>query len=231
MLFIKTLVNSAKYVLWSFVIGFLPPIIFAVILNEIVHMNAFLKFSIYFPQIVPAVAAALIWYFLYLPGDGGVLNIILQKIGLPQQQWLQNSKQTIPLIIVMMTWQGCGGSMILYLASLQGINQELYEAAKIDGANIPTRFANVTLPAIFPIILLQFVRQIIGVFQVMIEPMTMTGGGPNGASISIGYQLYKYGFVSGRVGHAMALGVIIFVILLVMTVFYFKLEKRVNNQQ
>ena len=226
MLFIKTLVNSAKYVLWSFVIGFLPPIIFAVILNEIVHMNAFLKFSIYFPQIVPAVAAALIWYFLYLPGDGGVLNIILQKIGLPQQQWLQNSKQTIPLIIVMMTWQGCGGSMILYLASLQGINQELYEAAKIDGANIPTRFANVTLPAIFPIILLQFVRQIIGVFQVMIEPMTMTGGGPNNASISLNLQGFNYAFKNFQPERSLALGVITFLILMVVTCFYFKMQKK-----
>lgn len=226
MLFIKTLANSAKYVLWSFVIGFLPPIIFAVILNEIVHMNAFLKFSIYFPQIVPAVAAALIWYFLYLPGDGGVLNIILQKIGLPQQQWLQNSKQTIPLIIVMMTWQGCGGSMILYLASLQGINQELYEAAKIDGANIPTRFANVTLPAIFPIILLQFVRQIIGVFQVMIEPMTMTGGGPNNASISLNLQGFNYAFKNFQPERSLALGVITFLILMVVTCFYFKMQKK-----
>lgn len=74
MLFLKTLGNSAKYVLWSFVIGFFPPIILVVMINEIVHMNAFLKFSIYFPQIVPAVAAALIWYFLYLPGEGGVLK-------------------------------------------------------------------------------------------------------------------------------------------------------------
>lgn len=226
MLFIKTLTNSIKYVAWSFVIGFLPPIIFAVILNEIVHMNGFLKFSIYFPQIVPAVAAALIWYFLYLPGDGGVLNIVLQKLGLPQQQWLQNSSQTIPLIIVMMTWQGCGGSMILYLASLQGINQELYEAAKIDGANVPTRFFNVTLPTIFPIILLQFVRQIIGVFQVMIEPMTMTGGGPNNASISLNLQGFNYAFKNFQPERSLSLGVITFIILIVVTCFYFKMQKK-----
>lgn len=226
MLFLKTLSNSVKYVIWSFVIGFLPPIILAVMINEIVHMNAFLKFSIYFPQIVPAVAAALIWYFLYLPGDGGVLNIILGKLGIPAQGWLQNSGQTIPLIITMMTWQGCGGSMILYLASLQGINQELYEAAKIDGANIPTRFANVTLPAIFPIILLQFVRQIISVFQVMIEPMTMTGGGPNNASISLNLQGFNYAFKNFQPERALALGVITFLILLVVTAFYFKVQNK-----
>lgn len=229
MLFIKTLTNSVKYVLWSFVIGFVPPILFAVMINEIVHMNSFIKFSIYFPQIVPAVAAALIWYFLYLPGNGGVLNIILGKLGLPANQWLQDSKQTIPLIITMMTWQGCGGSMILYLASLQGINQELYEAAKIDGAGIVRRFMTVTLPAIFPIVLLQFVRQIIGVFQVMVEPMTMTGGGPNNASISLNLQGFNYAFKSFQPERALALGVITFAILMVVTCFYFKLQDKLGE--
>lgn len=229
MLFIKTLINSVKYVLWSFVIGFVPPILFAVMINEIVHMNSFIKFSIYFPQIVPAVAAALIWYFLYLPGNGGVLNIILGKLGLPANQWLQDSKQTIPLIITMMTWQGCGGSMILYLASLQGINQELYEAAKIDGAGIVRRFMTVTLPAIFPIVLLQFVRQIIGVFQVMVEPMTMTGGGPNNASISLNLQGFNYAFKSFQPERALALGVITFAILMAVTCFYFKLQDKLGE--
>lgn len=229
MLFLKTLTNSCKYVLWSFVIGFIPPILLAVMINEIVHMNSFIKFSIYFPQIVPVVAAALIWYFLYLPGDSGVLNIILGKFGLPANDWLQNSKQTIPLIVVMMTWQGCGGSMILYLASLQGINQELYEAAKMDGAGVPMRFMCVTLPAIFPIILLQFVRQIIGVFQVMLEPMSMTDGGPNNASVSLNLQSFKYAFQNFQPERALALGVITFIILMIVTCFYFKAQKKFGD--
>ena len=228
-LFIKTLTNSAMYVLWSFVIGFLPPIFLAVMINEIVHMNSFLKASIYFPAICPAVAAALIWYFLYLPGEGGVLNMILAKFGLPAQQWLQNAKQTIPLIIVMMTWQGMGSSMLLYLASLQGVNQELYEAAKIDGASIPRRFMTVTMPAIFPIMLLAFVRQIIGVFQVMTEPMTMTDGGPNNASISLNLQSFKYAFKNFQPEKALALGVVTFIILMVVTCFYFKMQDKLSD--
>ncbi|MDD6763503.1 MAG: sugar ABC transporter permease [Clostridiales bacterium] len=229
MLFVKTLTNSFKYVLWSFVIGFVPPILFAVMINEIVHMNGFIKFSIYFPQIVPVVAAALIWYFLYLPGESGVLNILLGKLGLPANDWLQNANQTIPLIIIMMTWQGCGGSMILYLASLQGINQELYEAAKMDGAGVIRRFECVTFPAIFPIVLLQFVRQIIGVFQVMIEPMTLTDGGPNNASVSLNLQGFKYAFQNFQPERALALGVITFIILIVVTCFYFRLQKKLGE--
>jgi len=140
MLFLKTLLNTLKYVFWSLLIGFIPPILVAVMLNEVVHFNSFFKFSLYLPQIVPSVAAALIWYFLYLPGDGGVLNIILGKVGLPAQQWLQDPKLTIPLIVVQMTWSGFGGAMLLYLAALQGVNHELYEATKIDGANVFQRF-------------------------------------------------------------------------------------------
>lgn len=228
-LFIKTLLNSAKYVLWSFVIGFLPPVLLAVLINEIVHMNAFLKFAIYFPAITPAVAAALIWYFLYLPGDNGVLNLILGKFGIPPQEWLQNAKQTIPLIIVMMTWHGMGSTMLLYLASLQGINQELYEAAKIDGAGIPRRFTTVTMPAIFPIMLLSFVRQIIGVFQVLTEPMTMTDGGPNNASISLNLQTFKYAFQNFQPEKALALGVVTFIILMIVTCFYFKMQDKLGE--
>lgn len=228
-LFVKTLTNSVKYVLWSFVIGYIPPILLAVLINEIVHMNSFLKASIYFPAICPAVAAALIWYFMYLPGESGILNMILAKFGIAPQQWLQNAKLTIPLIIVMATWQGMGSSMLLYLASLQGVNQELYEAAKIDGAGIPRRFTTVTMPAIFPIMLLAFVRQIIGVFQTMTEPMTMTDGGPNNASVTLNLQAFKYAFKSFQPERALALGVVTFIILLVVTCFYFRMQDKLGE--
>ena len=128
-----------------------------------------------------------------------------------------------------MTWKGFAGTMLLYLASLQSIPLELYEAAVIDGASPWKRLWNVTRPQISGTLILTFINQIIGVFQIMQEPMAMTGGGPNGASISIGYQLYKYGFVSGRTGHAMALGVIIFIALIWLTLLYFKLQKKIED--
>ena len=229
MLFIKTLVNSAKYVLWSFVIGFLPPIIFAVILNEIVHMNAFLKFSIYLPVIVPSIAASLIWYFMYQAGDGGFLNMIIGKFGIAPSAWLQNQKMTIPLIIVSMTWRGCGSTMIMYLATLQGINQELYEAVRIDGGGLFRRLITITLPHILPVMLLLLIRQIIGVFQVMVEPMTMTGGGPDNASVSLSLQIYNYAFTYFQPERALALGVITFFLLIGITIFYFMADKKIGE--
>ena len=121
---------------------------------------------------------------------------------------------------------------MLYYAALQSASVELYEAALIDGAGSWKRAWYVTRPSIEGILLVNFVRQIIGVFQIMQVPLAMTGGGPNGASISLSYQLYQYGFNSGGrgTGQAMALGVIIFLILVVFTIFYFWINKKVEGR-
>ena len=120
----------------------------------------------------------------------------------------------------------------MYFAALQGVSTEVYEAALIDGAGPWGRFWNVTRPATEGILLLQLVLRIISIFQIMQEPLAMTGGGPNGASPSLSYQLYQYGFNSGGkgTGQAMALGVIIFLILIVFTLFYFWLNKKVEDR-
>ena len=128
-----------------------------------------------------------------------------------------------------MTWAAFPGTMFLYYTAIQGISTDLYEAAAIDGAGPFRRFWHISLPQVSGLLLLNVVRQIIGVFQVMQEPMVLTGGGPNGASTSLGYQMYQYGFVQGRVGQALALGTITFVILIVATLFYFKLNRKVED--
>ncbi|MEG1441746.1 MAG: sugar ABC transporter permease [Oscillospiraceae bacterium] len=227
-LFIKTLFNTVQYVVWSLVIGFLPPIIVAIMLNEMVHGKAFFKFAIYFPVIVPTVAVSLIWYFLYQPDPNGLLNMFTAKFGIPTSTWLQNPNLTIPLIVVSMTWKGFGGTMIMYLASLQGVNQELYEAAKIDGAGGFRRVFNITLPQIFPVVMLFLIKQIIGVFQIMVEPMTMTAGGPNNASVSLALQGYNYAFTYFQPANALALGFITFVLLMGLTIVYFKVDKKLS---
>lgn len=228
--FIQTLINTFVYVFWSLLIGFVPPILIAIIINEMVHFKSFFKFAVYFPTMVPSVAGALLWYFMFQPGNAGILNLLLAKLGLPASQWLQNPHMTIPLIVTTMTWRGFGSTTILYIASLQGVNQELYESSMIDGANLWERLKNITIPQISGIILLMFVRQIIGVFQVMVEPMAMTDGGPSNASLSLNLQGYYYAFRYFRADKALALGVITFAMLMVLTVFYFKIKKKVETE-
>lgn len=227
--FLPTLFNTVKYVLWSLVIGYLPPVIIATLINEMVHFKSGFKITIYLPAIIPGIAAHLMWYYMYFPDASGLLNMILAKFGLEPYGWLNDERFTIMYIIISSTWHGFAGTVILYFAALQGVSSELYEAAMIDGAGMFSRFWNITIPQISGLLLLNLISQIKSVFQIMEAPLAMTGGGPNNASISVGYQLYKYGFVSGRAGHAMALGVIIFLILIVITCFYFYLQKKVEE--
>jgi multiple sugar transport system permease protein len=227
--FQQTLINTFQYVCWSLVIGFAVPIMIGIMINEMFHLQSFFKFSVYFPSMVPGIAGALLWMFIFDPGESGLINSLLRQIGLPASQWLQNPHLTIMLIIVTMTWRGFGSSVILYLASLQGVNPELYEAASIDGASVWKRLRHITIPQISPIISIMLVLQIIGVFQVLYEPLTMTEGGPNNASMSLMLQSYFYAFRYFQAGHAQAVGVITFMFLLVFTLVYFRLNKKLNG--
>ena len=221
--------NTVKYVFWSFVIGFVPPVIIAFMLNEMLHARSFMRILIYLPAILPGITILLLWYFIYAPDNTGMLNILLAKLGMKPYIWLNDARFTIIFIIIEMTWAGFPGTMFLYYTTIQGVSLELYEAATIDGAGPWKRFWNVSIPQVAGLLLINIVRQMIGVFQVMQEPMVMTGGGPNGASNTVGYQLYQYGFVQGRVGQALALGTIVFFILILATLFYFKLNKKVED--
>ena len=230
--FIPMLWNTVQYVLWSLIIGFLPPLFIAIMLNEIVHFRNGLRVLIYIPAVIPGIAAMLMWYFMYYPDHTGLLNMILGKFGVEPKLWLNDPDFAIIGIIIYSTWKSLPGAMLLYFASVQSVSVELYEAAIIDGAGPVRRLWHVTRPAMEGIMLLNFVRQIISVFQIMEQPLAMTGGGPNGASTSLSYQLYQYGFNSGGkgTGQAMALGVIIFLILIVFTIFYFWLNRKVENR-
>ena len=230
--FLPMLWNTVKYVLWSLALGYLPPLILAVIVNEMVHFKSGFRVLIYLPMIIPGIAAMLMWYYIYYPDQTGLLNMLLNKIGIESYGWLNNPNFAIPGIIIYSTWKSFGGTMLLYYAAVQGTSVELYEAALIDGAGPWKRAWNVTRPQLEGILLLNFVNQIISVFQIMQEPLAMTGGGPNGASVSLGYQLYQYGFNSGGkgTGQAMALSVIMFLILIIFTVFYFWLDKRIEER-
>ena len=229
--FLPLFLNTLKYVAWSLIIGFLPPVLLAVIVNETVHFKQKIMTFLYLPAIIPAIAVSLLWKQMYDPTGLGLLNMLLARLGVQPYQWLGDGRFTILWIIVSMTWKSFPGAMLLYYSALQSVNQDLYEAATIDGAGIFKRAWYIMRPQIMGVLILNFVRQIIGVFQVMEQPLAMTGGGPDGASASLGYQLYKYGFETQRVGHAMALGTIIFVVLIIMTIFYFKLNKKLEESQ
>lgn len=230
-MFLRTLWNTCQYVLWSLVVGFVLPIVMAVILNELVHMRSSMRVMAYFPSVLPGVAVMLLWYLMYYPDQGGLLNMLLGKLGIEPYVWLQDANWNILYIIISMTWSGAGSTVIYYFAALQGVKRELYEAAVIDGAGFFRRFWTVTFPHISGVVLLFLISQIINVFSVMEQPLQMTDGGPNGSSMTLGLLSYQYGFVSIKPQFAMAVGMIMFLILIVFTAFYFVLNKKVEAME
>lgn len=224
--FLSTIGNTVLYVVWSLIIGLPLPFLCAIMLNEMVIGKSFIRISTYMPAVIPAVAVSLIWTNMYMEGHGGLLNMILGMFGVEPQQWLMNKSLTIPLIIVSMTWQGFGSTILYYYAMLQSVNTELYDAARIDGAGLLSRAKNVVMPHMLPIFLLMGVKQIITVFQVIDQPLVMTGGGPNGASTTLALLGYQYAFQFGQTGKALAINVITFILLIGLTFVYFKAEKK-----
>lgn len=224
-MFLKALVNTFKYIFWSVVIGFILPIFLGLLLSEVVHFKALFRLGIYFPSIVSGMAVVIMWSYLFDPNPGAVLNQLLSLFGLPASQFLSDPDLAIPLIVVTMTWRGAGGTVLVYLSALQNIDNSQYEAARMDGAGAFSRIIHVTLPHILPTIKMLFILQIISVFQVFYEPLVMTDGGPDGATISLLLLSYQYAFESFDAGASAAVGVILASIIIVLTVIYLRLSR------
>ena len=195
----------------------------------------------YLPSIVPAVATAVLWVWVFNP-EFGLLNSGIKAInalldvcvtvfgGAPfrlndRLEWLQDPTLVMPALWLMGLW-GAGGAMIVYLAGLQGIPQHLYECAELDGAGWWGRFRHVTVPMISPVIFFNLIMGTIGSFQVFIAGYLMTGGGPKDATLFYVLYLYRNAFHYLKMGYASALAWVLFVIILLMTLLLFRTAGR-----
>ena len=224
-IFLKSLTNTFVYIVWSLIIGFFTPMVLAILITETVHFKSLLRIGVYLPNIVPGLATVLMWRYLFLPGDTGVFNIILSKIGVAPLDWLNNSHRTILLIMVIMTWRGAGATALLYMANIGNIDPALYEAATIDGAGIFKRIRHITAPSIFALGKTLLIIQIISVFQILYEPLVLKQGGPNNASYSIMMVVWNYANRNFDYPMAAATSVVICAILIVLSGIYFKITK------
>jgi len=224
-IFMKSLANTFGYIIWSLIIGFFAPMVLAIIITETVHFKSFFRIGVYLPNIVPGLATVIMWRYLFLPGNNGVFNIILSKIGIDPQVWLNNTWLTIPLIVVIMTWRGAGATALLYMANIGNIDPGLYEAATIDGAGIFMRIRHITFPSIFSLGKTLLILQIIAVFQILYEPLVLKNGGPNNASYSIMMVVWNYANRNMDYPMAAATSVVICVMLIILSGFYFKFTK------
>ncbi len=219
--FLQALTNTFTYTFWSLLIGFGLPILLALLIGETRRGKGFFRTAAYLPNMLPGLAVIILWSAFFSGEKSGVLNILLGRLGLPPQSYLTNYRLVIPIIIVIATWKGAGATALIYMAGMSGINAELYEAAAIDGATVWQRVVHILLPAIRKLAGTLLILQIISVFQIMYEPMVLTKGGPDNASLSLMQLMWQYAFGgSMNYGKASAVAVIVTVILLLMTAVY-----------
>ncbi|MBO4504826.1 MAG: sugar ABC transporter permease [Lachnospiraceae bacterium] len=219
--FTQALINTFAYTFWSLVIGFLLPVILAMLIGETARGKGIFRTAAYLPNMLPGLAVIILWSAFFSGGKTGVLNILLGNLGIPTQTYLTKANLVIPIIITIATWKGAGATALIYMAGMAGVNTELYEAAAIDGAGVWKRVRHILIPAIKKLAGTMLILQIISVFQIMYEPMVLTKGGPDNASLSLMQLMWQYAFGGSMdYGKASAVAVIVTAILLVMTAIY-----------
>lgn len=175
-------------------------------LDAVTHWRGFFRVSYYIPYVTASVATIAVWIFLF--NGNGVVNTLLGSLA-PDPSWLANPVLIMPLIAVYVTWKNLGFYILLYLAALQNVPKELHEAAQLDGAGRWERFRSVTLPAVRPVTSLVVLLSIITTGQIFTEPYLLTGGGPNGASMTPALLMYQKGIQQGQPDIAAAIGMVL----------------------
>jgi len=202
-------------------------LLLAMLLNQPIVLRGLFRTLYYLPVVTPFVVSAILWKWLY-NGDFGLLNYYLLKFNIidDQLRWLSDQNLAMPSVIMMSVWGGVGFSMVVYLAGLQAIPAELYEAAEIDGAGIFARFRHVTLPLLSPTTLFLLVIGIIGSFQIFTQIFVMTQGGPVNRTTTMVYFIYEAAFKFREMGYASTLAFFLFAMLLGVTALQLRLFRK-----
>jgi multiple sugar transport system permease protein len=217
--------NTLLFTGLALVLGFAVPFFVAVLLNEFRHGQGYLRLLVYLPVMLPPVASVLLFKYFYDPGYG-LFNRILVFFHLPELQWLQSTNTAMLSVVIAATWMNMGGATLIYLAALQGIPGELYEAAELDGAGLWRRIRHVTIPQTRLILSLLLLMQVIATMQVFTEPFLLTNGaGPEGSTTTVVYLIYQYAFNFNNYGSAAALGLVLLVLLAGFSAVYVRLSR------
>jgi multiple sugar transport system permease protein len=201
----------------------------ALMLNSKLAKYKSLYRTVYFlPVVSSLIAVAIIWRYLYHPAHG-LLNYFLSYFGISSVDWLGDPNLAMPAIIIMAVWKNFGYNMLIFIAGLQNIPEDLYEAAHLDGASWRQQFIEITLPMLKPTTVFIVMITIIGYFQLFAEPYVMTQGGPLNSTTSIVLLMYEQGFRWWSMGYAAAIAFVLFIIILFFTLLQMLLQRRVKQ--
>jgi multiple sugar transport system permease protein len=219
-LFWKSLRVTVMYSTISVPLVLAAALALALLLNQKFRGVTFFRTMYYLPTVMSGVAVATLWKWIFNT-DYGILNLLLDKVGIRGPSWLTDAQWAIWALILTSLWT-VGGSMLIFLAGLQSIPADLYEAAAIDGAGAWSRFRNITVPMLSHVTFFNLVLGIIGALQVFTEAWVLTEGGPNNATLLLSVYLYRNAFEYLKMGYASAIAWVMFLIVLVLTLAVFK---------
>ena len=227
-LFWKALKNTLYFLLIGGPLSVAVSLSVAMLLqSRIVRFQGFFRTAYFAPVVTTLVAVAVVWRFVYHPRFG-LLNYALSFIGLHPIDWLGDPAWAMPAIILMAVWKNFGYNMVIFIAGLQNIPRDFYEAAAIDGAGRLQQFASITIPMLAPTTLFVSIMTMIGYFQLFAEPYVMTQGGPLNGTLSIVLMMYQQGFRWWNMGYSAAIAFVLFAFILAGSVLQSLLQKRLG---
>lgn len=224
-LFWQALRNTAEFALIGGPLSILVSLAAALLVNaKATRFKPFFRSVLFMPFVTTLVAVAIVWRYLYHP-QYGLLNWMLGLVGLAPVDWLGNPTFAMPAIMLVAIWKGFGYNMLVFIAGLQNIPEDLYEAARLDGASAWQQFRHVTLPMLRPTLFFVTVITMVGFFQLFAEPYVMTQGGPLRSTTSLVLLMYEEGFRWWRMGYAAAVAVVLFLVILAFTLVQRRLQR------
>ncbi|MDZ7288553.1 MAG: sugar ABC transporter permease [candidate division KSB1 bacterium] len=225
-LFWKAMANTFYYVLVGGPLAIAASLGTALLINsKFVRFKSFFRTVYFAPVVTTLVAVAVVWRFLYHPRFG-LLNYALGLFGIDPIDWLGDPKWAMPAIILMSVWKSFGYNMIIFIAGLQNIPEQLYESARLDGANAWQQFKSITLPMLAPTTVFVSIIAMIGNFQLFTEPYVMTQGGPVNSTLSVVLLMYQQGFRWWNLGYSAAIAFVLFGVILLGSLIQSRLQKR-----
>lgn len=205
--FLKSILNTAKFVIWIIPVQLGLALGMALIVNKPRKGNMFYKVAFFAPVVMSLAVISILWLYLLNPNNG-LLNAMLNKIGIASQPFLTSPKQAMYAIIMVSAWQGAGYQMLLFLGGLQNIPRDVYEAAELDGFSKFQQFRYITMPLLKPTALFILLTTLISAFKLIVQPMVMTQGGPMNSTMTMVYYIYQKGFTDRMVGYSSSIALV-----------------------
>lgn len=224
-LFWIALKNTIYFTVVSVPVTLILALGLAVLMNRKIRGISVLRAIYFFPVTASIVSVSLLWAWMYTP-DFGIINYLLSFVGLPKVNWLVDPTMAMPSVIIMSVWRGLGFNIVVFLAGLQSIPRDLYEAAELDGAGGWAQFWQITVPLLTPTLFFAAIMALIASFQVFEQTYIMTQGGPGNSTLTLVYQIFLNGFTYLRMGYASALSFVLFAMLFVITIIQVRLQTR-----